>query len=283
MAIIHITGDPRAGKTSLAVAMTIDEDMAYFNWRYEAACKYIKNKNKTSGKARSIPPQRHVVHSNILMVRNYPNMSSYPMSGFEFGAPNPYCPTTRPLVPYGVYVFDEAQRYFDSKGDAQLPPWVTQAFELHGHIFLKITLITQRPVRLHKDIRAICTERIHIEKSIHTYIVGKQKIKSKKFLDYGRLIKTTWYGRTFSTVGEHEAYVDGKEKGDRKLGSTFKYTFHGDIKSHYNPYAYAVEMEDLSKDFNYIDYGPTEKPVEWSNYKKQVKDKKGKEESNENG
>ena len=34
-------------------------------------------------------------------------------------------------------------------------------------------------------------------------------------------------------------------------------------------------MEDLSKDFNYIDYGPSERPAEWTNYKKQMKESKG--------
>ena len=274
MAIIHITGDPRAGKTSLAVARTLTDDLKYFNERYDSACKYIKTKAKTNGLTRSLPPQRHVVHSNILMNRRFPSMESYPMSGFEFGAPNKYC-KTRPFVPYGVYVFDEAQRYFDSKGEsASLPPWVTQAFELHGHIFLKLLLITQRPVRLHKDIRAICSERIHIEKSVHTYLIGKKKIKSDKFLDKGRLIQTVWYGRQFKSAGEHERYVDGERSEDKKLGKPFKYGFKGDIKSHYDPYAYAVEMEDLDKDYNYIDYGPTERPVEWSNYKKQQQKEK---------
>lgn len=276
MAIIHVTGDPRAGKTSYVAARTLTEDLQYFNWRYASACSYIKAKNKYSEFTRSLPPQRHVVYSNMMLWRRYPNMASYPMSGFEFGAPNKFC-YTRPLTAYGVYLFDEAQRYFDSKGDSVLPPWVTQAFELHGHIFLKILLITQRPVRLHKDIRAICSERIHIEKSVHTYLVGRRKIKTDKFLDYGRLIKTVWHGRQFRSAGEHEKYVDGERAEDKKLGKPFKYVFKGDIKSHYDPYAYAVEMEDLSKDFNYIDYGPTERPAEWSNYKKQMKvEKEGK-------
>lgn len=276
MAIIHITGLPRTGKSSLAVAMEINEDLTYFSWRYNSANKYIKEKNKTSKVIRALPPQRHVVFSNILMSRRFPTMFSYPMSGFEFGAPNPYC-KTRPFVPYAAYVFDEAQRYFDSKGDGALPPWVTQAFELHGHIFLKIILITQRPVRLHKDIRAICDIRIHVEESVHYYKIGKRTIKSNTFLDKGRLFKTIWYGREFRSASEHERYVDSERKEDKDLGKPFKYEFKGDIRSHYNPYAYAVEMEDLSKDFNYIDYGPTERPAEWSNYKQQKKEKEKKE------
>lgn len=270
MGLIHVTGDPRAGKTSYVVARNINENLQFFNWRYNSACKYIKLQNQTKGLTRALPPQRHVVHGNVLITRSFPGMASYPMSGWEFGAPNPYC-ATKPFVPYGVYIFDEAQRYFDSKGDGkELPPWVTQAFELHGHIFLEIYLITQRPVRLHKDIRSICSERIHIEKSVHTFNIKGKKVKSEKFLDEGILIKTKWYGRKFSSAGEHESFVDGKEKDDRKLGTEFTYVFEGDIRKHYNPYQYAVEMEDLSKDFNYLDYGAKERPAEWSNYKKKV-------------
>lgn len=274
MALIHVTGDPRTGKSSYVVARNITDNMQYFNWRYSAACKYIKTQNKVKGITRTLPPQRHVVHSNMMIWRNYPSMSSYPMSGFEFGAPNKYC-KTRPFVPYGVYIFDEAQRYFDSKGDKELPPWVTQAFELHGHIYLEIYLITQRPVRLHKDVRAICKERIHIEMSEHTYLINGKYVKSDKFLDEGKLIKTVWYGRQFKSMGEHERYVESERKEDRELGKPFKYVFYGDIKSHYNPTAYAVEMEDLSQDFNYIDYGANDKPSAWLNYKKEMKKESG--------
>jgi len=270
--LIHITGLPRAGKTSLAVAMTIVEDMNYSNWRYTSCREYIKARNKKYGATCTLPPQRHVVHSNIAIKRKYPNMESYLMSGFEFGAPNKFCDITRPLLPYGVYIWDESQRYFDSKGDRELPPWVTQAFELRGHIFLKIILITQRPPRLHKDVRAICDVRIHVEKSVHTYLIGRRKVKSNKFLDDGILIETTWYGREFASMGDHEAYVDAKGSEAKKLGKPFKYTFKGNIKSHYDPYAYAVEMENLDNDFSYLNYDiPNQKPASWVNYKKEQK------------
>lgn len=279
MALIHVTGDPRAGKTSLVVARTVTDDMQYFNWRYSSACAYIKSKNRVYGLTRALPPQRHVVSGNILIWTRFPSMTSYPMSGWEFGAPNKFV-KTKAFIHYGVYIFDEAQRYFDSKGDAkELPPWVTQAFELHGQIFLKIFLITQRPVRLHKDIRAICSERIHVEKSVHTFIVNGHKVKTKEFLSVGRLVKTVWYGRQFTSAGEHEAYVDGANSDNKKLGKPYKYVFYGDIREHYDPYAYSTEMEDLDKDFNYVDYEITERPEEWTTYKKIMK-KEGKKVEN---
>ena len=278
MALYHVTGNPRAGKTSFVVAKNLMENMTFTNWRYKASIKYIKEKDKQNGTCRTLPPQRHVVFSNVDIIRKFPTMTSYRMSGWEFGAPNNFCKATKPLVPYAVYIFDEAQRYFDSKGDKELPPWVTQAFELRGHIFIEIYLITQRPVRLNKDVRAIADERIHIEKSIHTYLYNGKKIKSDKFLNYGRLIQTVWYARTFKSAGEHERYVDGDKAEDKKLGNKFKFIYKGDIKAHYNPYAYAVEMENLDNDFNYYDNDSImDKPEEWSNYKKQVKDGKRKD------
>ena len=278
MALWHITGNPRAGKTSFVVAKNLIENMTYTNWRYKAACKYINNLNQRRGLEKTLPPQRHVVFSNVDILKRFPTMASYRMSGWEFGAPNKFCPATKPLMPYGVYIFDEAQRYFDSKDEIKLPPWVTQAFELRGHIFLEIFLITQRPVRLHKDVRSIADERVHIEKSVHTYLFNGKKIKSSKFLDYGRLIKTVWHGRMFRTASEHERFVDGDKPEDKKLGKPFKFTFNGNIKAHYDPYAYAVEMEDLNNDFDYYNFdGIIERPPEWSNYKKQVKNGKSRE------
>jgi hypothetical protein len=272
--ITHVCGKPRRGKTSLVVAMILNEYMKYNNTNYKKACEYIKNQNK-NGAERTLPPQRHVVSANFNIYKRFPTLSSYPISGWEFGCPNPYI-YTKPLIPYGIYAFDEAQRYFDSKGDQRLPPWVTQAFELHGHIFLTMFLITQRYIRLNADIRDIVDRFIYVEKSVHTYIVDGHKVKSEKFLPYGRLIKTVWYGREFEDGDQIEDYV----KKNAKVGKAFKYEFEGDIKSHYNPYAYAVEMENLNNDFNYYDFELTERPKEWSNYKKKLEPKKQEEMKN---
>ncbi len=270
MAIIHVTGLPRHGKSSYVVARTLTEDLCYFNWRYDSACKAIKARNAKYGLTHSLPPQRHVVFGNLIMWERFPKLQIYPMNGWEFGANNSICPYTKPLVPYGVYVFDEARKYFGSKADnKELPPWVTQGFEQHGHIFLKIILITHRPEELNKDIRPICEERIHIEKSIHYYRVNGKIIKSDKFLEYGILEKTVWYGREFGSLKAHEDYVNGN---DPEAGKPFKYTFFGAINEHYNPTQYSTEMENLNQDFRYFDDDVCdERPKEWSNYKRTEK------------
>lgn len=267
MAIIQVCGKPRAGKTSFVVAKIINEYMTYQNENYHSACRYIKNQNKARGINRALPPERHVVSADFAIYRRYPNMQSYPISGWEFANKNLLW-QTKAKIPYGVYAFDECQRYWDSKVEGKLPPWVTRPFEVHGHIFLTIFLITQRYMRLHPDIRELCSEFIYIDKSIHTYLVNGHKVKSDKFLSYGQLIKTVWTGRVFTDGDDMDKYA----KGDKLLGSPFKYEFNGDIRSHYNPYGFADEIDDILNDFNYVSIIQKERPTDWFGWKKKLEE-----------
>lgn len=263
--IYHVSGKTRRGKTSFVVAYILTEYLKYFNDNYKNACDYIKFENKYYNTNLTLPPQRHVVSANFAIRRKYPTLESYPISGFEFGVPNKFCKTKK-LIPYGVYVFDECQKYWDSKNDKSLPPWVTQGFEWSGQLFIILFLISQRYIRLHPDIRAIVDKFIYIEKSTHTFLINGKKVKSDKFLKEGKLIKTEWTGGQFEYEGDIEAYIKSSE--NKKLGEPFKYEFKGDIRKHYNPNNYAVNMEDLDQDFNYVEYGATERPKEWDNFKK---------------
>lgn len=282
MGLTLFCGKPRRGKTSCAVANIIDEDLKYCNDRYLSAKEYIETVNKNYNIELSLPPERHVVSANIDIYRKYPSMAAYKMSGFDFGVPNPHQKTKR-LIPFGVYVFDEAQKYFDSKGDYSLPPWVTQAFELRGHIFLKIILICQKPKRIHSDIRSVVDEFIWIEKSVHTYKIGRKFFKSEEFTNAGELVKTKWTGRRFTEESDLFAYLSG----EKHLGEKYEYIFYGNIKDHYDPYNFAGIFEDYSEDFAYYDESSTfgQKPESWSNYKKQNngKGKKKDGEQQDNG
>ena len=237
----------------------------------------IKDFNNSSEDIKlTAPPERHVVFSNFEIKNFYPDMSSYLMTGWDFGTPNTYHKTTRRLMPFGLYIFDEAQRYFDGKSNTVLPPWVTEAFELRGHIFIDIVLIAQKYMRMHSDIRATADLFTYIEESIHTFIIKGKKVHSKKFLASGKLIKTRWIGRQFTEEYEIERYL----KGEKELGTKFNYVFDGDIRDYYDPYSFAVKLEDCSKDFNYYDYNNTfgDRPDSWSSYKKDVKKKEEKNE-----
>lgn len=275
--ITLICGKRRTGKTSLAAARELNEDLRFFNVRYENAVSYIKMKNKYENLDLTLPPQRHVVSANFEISRRYPNMCSYQISGYEFGVPHKKAPELKKLIPYGVYIFDEAQRYFDSKGDNKLPPWVTQCFELSGHIHIDITLISQRYIRINKDIRDIVDEFIYIEESLHTFNVDGRKTKADTILPFGRLVKTEWFGRKFRSEAEIENYLTGK---DPKAGEKYYYSFDGDIMSHYDRFNYATDFEDDYKDFGYDDAMVDERPASWDNYKKGLKEKENNENKN---
>lgn len=275
--IISVSGKRRRGKTSFVTAYILDHYMKFFNSQYENACQEIKFKNEKYNRKLSLPPQRHVVYANFDIIRNFPTMRSYPISGYDFGVPNNFSKTI-PLVPYGVYAFDECQKYWDGKNDRSLPPWVSQAFEWSGHIYLEIFLITQRYIRVHPDIRAIVDKFIFIEESTHTFEVNGKKVKSDKFIP-GKLIKTEWTGRQFDCEGDIEQYISSRE--NQNLGEEFEYTFYGDIRKHYNSTAFAVNFETLDNDYRYFDYtGSNDRPREWDNYKTKLK-KKEKEENND--
>ena len=266
--IESVSGKKRKGKTSYVVARILNEDLRYFNERYQNAVSYIKSINKKEDIDLTLPPQRHVVSANFDIVRRYPYMKNYPFSGFNFGVPHPKAPEVKTLMPYGVYAFDEAQRYWDSKENKALPPWVTQAFELSGHIFIDIYLITQRYIRIHKDIRDIVDVFTFIEGCEHTYIVRGKKIKTKKFIQGGKLVKTKWTGRQFDDEFEIESYINGS---NRRAGRKFTYEFYGDISQHYDPWNYRCDFEDDHKDFDYSSEIKDERPKSWDNYRKEQK------------
>lgn len=268
----HVIGAPGSGKTMYVVNKILDEDLKYMNSRYKQAVEYIKNFNKKHNIELSLPPQRHVVSSNIDIHRTFPTMSSYPINGFEFGAPNKFQQTKR-LIYSGVYVFDEGQQYWDSKGVQHLPPWVNRVFELRRHINLKIFIITQKLTRLHSDIRSTVDVFTIIKKTVHTYIINGKKLKTRKLLKYGRLIQTVIYGVHFSEEAQVIKYLEG----DHSVGEEFVETKKRDIRNNYNAREYAIELEDYDRDFNYLDYNEPavqcELPESWIKYKNAMKKK----------
>lgn len=262
-----VCGKPGRGKTSYVVAHILNENFKFNNQRYFQSSAYIKFMNNSYGLNLTPLPQRHVVSANFDIWCKYPNFKNYTISGWEFGVPNEYYSKTKKLIPFGVYAFDEAHKYFDSKYDKSLPPWVTQAFELRRHISLQIYLMSQRYIRIHKDIREIADVFTYVDEITHTYIINNKKVKSHVLLDCGQIIKTEWKIHQFECEDELERYI----KGDRSLGVKGKYEYIGDINQHYDTHAYASVVEDLKGDFSYYDYNQTDnRPKEWDTYKKQL-------------
>lgn len=262
-----VIGKPRSGKTSYVVAKIIEEDLTYLNARYESFCEYLKNYNKTHNKELSFPPEKHVVHANFEIFTQFPNMHSYTINGFEFGTKTQFQKTKR-LVPHGVYAFDECQRIWPSKNNFTLPPWVTDAFELRGHIDLKIYLIAQKLTKLHSDIRATVDVFTLIKKSIHTYLIDGKRVKTHKLLGYGNLLSTTFYGIHF----EEEAQILKYLQDGTNVGQSFIHTHKGSIDENYNPYSFEKEVTDNDDDFNFVNnVVPNKRPKAWDTYKKELK------------
>ena len=274
----HVIGKPGSGKTLYVVHEITTKYMKFHNERYKNARQYIRNFNKLHKTNLTLPPQRHVVSSNIDIHQSHPNMSSYPINGFEFGVPNNYQVTKR-LIPYGVYAFDEAQQYWDSKGPQNLPPWVNRVFELRRHIGLKIYAITQKLTRLHSDIRSTVDVFTIVNKTVHTFQINGKKVKTRKLFKKGRLLKTVIWGVHFTEESQVMRYLDG----DHSVGESFIETHDGDIRKCYNHLEYAVALEDYDRDFNYIDYNEPDSSIEgsycqllksWTEYKKKKKEVK---------
>lgn len=267
-----VFGDPGAGKTSYVVARMRDEELKFFNPRYKACVNYLTNRGEAYGIEYNLPPERHTVFANFDIVRKFPYMKSYDMSGFEFGVPNEFCPT-RALLPFGTYIFDEAQMYWPSS--EQPVPWAVRAFQLRRHIHLNIFLMAQRFTDLHAKIRDISDVYTKIIRSEHTYLVGKKKIKTSDLLPYGKLLQTTFYGRQFYSSRDAEHW---NENADSERGKPFEYTFYGNVFKHYDSHKYAVNFENevAQKYFYYRmeEKFVDERPKEWDEWKKKQQKKK---------
>lgn len=262
-----VMGGTGAGKTSYVVAKVVDDYMKFFNERYPASVDYIKNYNQTHSLQLTPPPQRHVVFSDITITTQFPSMQSYDFSGFDFGCPNNFMPTKR-LMPYGVYVFDEIWRYWPSKQNFSLPPWVVGIFDLRRHIQIKVYLIAHGLTVLHNDIRRVVNKFTLIKKAIHTYKIRGKIVKSTKYYNNARIIQTVFFGVKFDNENALKRYQDGE-----KIGEKFKYKHIGDIRDNYDPYNHAEDVAETGTDFEYNKVLFKKRPPAWDNYKKiKIKD-----------
>lgn len=139
------------------------------------------------------------------------------VSPFYLGLPNDNMPTQF-ILPYGELHITEGQRYWDSRESASLPDHVSRWFETHGHFNLDIYIDVQRAMLIDKNIRALSKKIIEVQKMVHVKDV------------YGRILRTVWYCREFSSSAEYETYVNGGYAPYRVT----RYTNEGNIFECYN-------------------------------------------------
>ncbi len=265
--VILVVGLPGACKTSSVVSEIVNNYMTYNNKRYRAFMAHLKQKNKFREVPLSEPPQKHVVSANFSIRKKFPNMTEYPISGFELGKPNGFMKIKR-LIKYGVYVLDEAYLYYPSKQNATLPPWVTDMFNLRRHLLILFYLIVPSHLMVHPDIRKTVDEFRLMIKAVHTYKKNGKTFKTSDYLPFGRLIKSKFYGVRFKTEGELERYL----KGDTSVGEKFVSHHNGDIRDNYDPYNFDEDLEETGYDYDYGEVYHNKKPREWTTYKKAMKE-----------
>lgn len=258
-----VFADPKTGKSQYVAICVLDDYMDEYNENYEAFVEHVKWYNKTYGTNLTLPPQEHVVNSNLTIQRDFPYARTYDISGFDFGKPTPFLKLPR-LMKYGVYVFDEAHEIWpSSKQMYSLPPWVTQCFNELGHLFIKAYLIAPDYKMIHPDVRKTARVYTKIESSIHTYKRSSKRTFKDKRIDLPYpIIKTTITGVKFQTENEIERYLNGE-----KVGEPFKKIHYGDIRDNYDPFEYGAELEDSGSDYTYGEVCHKTRPPEWKTYR----------------
>ena len=152
MAITTIFAEPRAGKTAFATYLA---NSYMFNRERNKAMEHEILQKNANGFNLTIP--KHCVFSNYDIIGRkfgYSKRFSYRFNPFRLGFKNEFVDTIF-AVPYGVYIIDEAQKYLNSRMSMYYPSWQSRFYEQHGHNYLDILLVVQRPNLIDVNIREL--------------------------------------------------------------------------------------------------------------------------------
>lgn len=152
MAIVTIFAEPRFGKTAFATYLA-NQFMFDKTRNKQMTCEILqKNSN---GFNYSIP--KHCVFTNYDVIGRkfgYSKRFAYRFNPYRLGYSNEVVNTIL-TIPYGVYIIDEAQKYLNSRMSLYYPAWQSRFYEQHGHNYLDIYLIVQRPNLIDVNIREL--------------------------------------------------------------------------------------------------------------------------------
>ncbi len=239
--ITIVFGKPRVGKTAFMVANM----SKYLNRScddldlYKCCCDEIRSIN-SSGAFNFVMPDHSPVYSNFKTCfqtgyKKY--VGSYYLDGFHFGQENPYVEVF-PALPHSKIFFSEAQIYYDSS-HTKLARWVSGQYEQHGHFDLDIWLDTQRPVLIHKNIRALVNRFVCIENMYN-------------FTDLNcNIVASRWNCTEFDDWTYAERYV---ENGDDSHGVKTVYNYVGNVFEHFESRCYRELFIPTKKQFSMIQH-----------------------------
>lgn len=213
--ILIIWGKRGKGKSSLA-GFFMSEFM-----RPKIAKQDIKASKELCAKLREVgypfyPPDDHLVFCDTFFERTgflSKRSTAYKFNALDFCLPNEIHHPSCPICPHGKYFFDEAQDLFDSH-NASLPTFVTKTFELSRQIEIFTAIISQRPMRIHKDIRDLAT------------FVEVVDMKNK-YGKYGNLKYSEWTCYIIKDNAVLEKYLTTKDKD--LIDIKVKFRFRGNI------------------------------------------------------
>ena len=197
--IIFITGIPGAGKTSYLSKLAIEYmQNGYANYY---SCKREFNDLNNTGCALELPPQKHLVYSDI-PIHYGKRLQTYDLNGFRIGLRSPLFPNPQFFPPYSTLFVDEAQRYYDSRISKYLRKEVYSWYQFHRHMDYDIYLACQRLGNIDINIRTIA-ERFLVMESLD--------FKTNKF---GMIEQCIWTFREFTSCDMAEQYMLAKDKGE---------------------------------------------------------------------
>lgn len=224
------------GKSSLAGWFESEFMKRTFAVRDVARAKDICNKLIPLG-FNLCPPEDHCVFVDTSFEENrwLSKKSAYTFNPFRWGLPNDIHDTD-PTVPCGKYFFDEGQGVFDSHATAPAT-FVSGAMEFSRQLELFIAIMTQRPKRIHKDVRELST---------FFEVVGSYP----EFNKFGKIISVTWEVNIIYDDGKLDKYVTDKEESliDKKI----KIKYQGNIYKCYDHQRFLWEFFKFSPDKQFV-------------------------------
>ena len=247
MAITIIFAEPRKGKTAFSTYLAVNK---MFDYERNKLMQSEILQKKTNGFNLTVP--KHCVFSNYDIIGRkfgYSKRYAYRFNPFKFGYANEFVKTDL-AVPYGFYVIDEAQTYFNSRLSLYYPDWQSRAFEQHGHNHLDFLFTVQRTDLIDINIRELANF-IEIENMDIEYDA------------FSKPDKVTWSIREIDNYFMLEKYL-ASGKTDKKTFSVKKIVAPGYILDCYDCRSCKPKFYDghFNEDFTLNECEPPEESIQ---------------------
>ncbi len=228
MSLHQVFGDYGSGKTAFLAYQVKRLYLEHGEEMLEFSRAMIDRINATRKKRLSYP-KKVPIYTNFkveIEKSNGVKYSPYHIDGDEIGLAFPDSENTYKYFPPGSAIFiDEAQNYFNSKGDIKRE--VSAFFEKHRHNYLDIWFASQRGILINKDIRAITQDFKQIEELEHETSM------------FGTITKNRWWVKEFNDRFQFERFL--ASDGGEGAYITKVYENRGNIFDIYDSHCYMAD------------------------------------------